>query len=78
MSVEEPLLDKIMRDNLRSVFWMCQNMISRRINKGGIIVNAGNIEAILPFKEDLTHYSISKAGVLAITRNLAKEYGKKP
>ena len=36
----------------------------------------GSIEAIMPFKEDMAHYDISKAGVLAMTRALAKDFGK--
>ena len=41
-----------------------------------MILNVGSIEAFLPFKDDLAHYSVSKAGVLALTLALAKEYGK--
>lgn len=41
-----------------------------------MIINVGSIEAILPFKEDLAHYSVSKAGVIALTRALAKEHAK--
>jgi len=51
-------------------------MIRRRLDKGGVMVNVSSIEAILPFAKDLTHYMISKAGVIALTRSLAKEYGK--
>jgi len=63
--------------NLNSVFWMCQHMIKHRSKRGGVIINMGSIEALLPFKGDLTHYNMSKAGVLALTRTLAKDYGKK-
>ncbi|TRO49128.1 SDR family oxidoreductase, partial [Candidatus Bathyarchaeota archaeon] len=35
-----------------------------------------SIEALLPFMEDLVHYSVSKAGVIALTRSLAREYGR--
>jgi len=63
--------------NLHSVYWMCQHMIRRRLKLGGVIVNVGSIEAILPFKEDLAHYSVSKAGVIALTRALAREFGRK-
>ncbi len=62
--------------NLDSVYWMCQKMISRRLKLGGVIVNVGSIEAVVSFKEDLAHYSVSKAGVIALTRSLAKEHGK--
>lgn len=51
-------------------------MIKRRMKKGGVIINVGSIEAVMPFKEDLCHYDISKAGVMVLTRVLAHEYGK--
>ena len=31
----------------------------------------------MPFADDLTHYDVSKAGIIALTRALAKEFGKK-
>ena len=74
--LDEDELKKTMDVNLYSIFWMCQNFIKKRINKGGVIVNLSSIEAILPFKEDLAHYSVSKAGVLALTRSLARDYGR--
>jgi 3-oxoacyl-[acyl-carrier protein] reductase len=55
---------------------MCQNMIRSR-KDGGVIINISSIEAILPFKEELSHYAMSKAGIISLTRSLAKEYGKK-
>ncbi len=63
--------------NLNAVFWMCQNFIRARQKRGGVVVNTSSIEALLPFKEDLAHYSVSKAGVIALTRSLARDYGKK-
>ncbi len=47
-------------------------MIKARQEQGGVIVNIGSIEAILPFKEGLAHYTTSKAGVIALTRDLAR------
>lgn len=76
LEVDEKLLTHVTETNLNSVFWMCQNMIRMREKKGGTIVNVASIEAILPFKKDLTHYSLTKSGVIAITRGLAKDYGK--
>ena len=69
--------DRVMNINLNSVFWMCQNFIKLRGKKGGIIINISSIEAILPFKEELVQYSVSKAGVIALTRSLARDYGRK-
>ena len=76
LEVDRAFLTRVMETNLSSVFWMCQHMIRSRSKLGGVIINVGSIEAVLPFKEDLTAYNISKAGVMSLTRALAKEYGK--
>ena len=76
LKVDEDFLKKILDTNMNSAFWMCQSYIEKRGKLGGIIVNMSSIEAILPFKKDMTHYSISKAGVIALTRSIARDYGK--
>ena len=73
---DEAFCRQVMEINYFSVSWMCQQMICRRHKRGGVIINLGSIEAVLPFKEDLAHYSVSKAGVIALTRALAKEYAR--
>jgi NAD(P)-dependent dehydrogenase (short-subunit alcohol dehydrogenase family) len=73
---DEAFYRQVMDINLFSVYWMCQHMIRQRGKRGGVIINLGSIEAVVPFKEDLAHYSVSKAGVIALTRALAKEYAK--
>ena len=76
LEVDEAFLKKVMDINLNSAFWMCHHMIERRLKRGGVIINIGSIEAIMPFQKDLVPYNISKTGVIALTRALAKEYGK--
>jgi len=76
LEVDDTFLRQVMDINLSSAFWMCHHMIRRRLKRGGVIINIGSIEAILPFATDLIPYNISKAGVIALTRSLAKEYGK--
>jgi 3-oxoacyl-[acyl-carrier protein] reductase len=76
VDVDEAFYRQVMDTNLSSVYWMCQHMIRTRLKRGGIIINVGSIEAILPFKEDLSHYSVSKAGVIALTRALAREHAR--
>lgn len=76
LEVDDTFFKKVMDTNLNSVFWMCHQMIKRRLKKGGVIINVGSIEAILPFAKDLVPYSMSKVGVIALTRSLAKEYAK--
>jgi NAD(P)-dependent dehydrogenase (short-subunit alcohol dehydrogenase family) len=75
VEIDEAFLEHVMHVNFSSVFWMCQHMIQQRTGRGGIIINIGSIEALLPFKEELTHYNSSKGGVIALTRALAKDYG---
>ncbi len=77
LETDEEFLDQVLDINLKSVFWMCQYMVSRRGRRGGNIVNIGTIEAVLPFKADLAAYTVSKSGVIALTRTLAREYGRK-
>lgn len=77
LEVDEEFLGKVFRINFNSVFWMCQEMVKARKSEGGVIVNIGSIEAIMPFKEALAHYTTTKAAVIALTRDLAREYGKK-
>ncbi|MEA1872552.1 MAG: SDR family NAD(P)-dependent oxidoreductase [Chloroflexota bacterium] len=76
LEVDDAFFSKVIDINLKSTLLMCQHMIKRRLKKGGVIINIGSIEAIIPFVEGLASYSISKAGVIALTRSLAKEYGK--
>jgi len=76
LNVDEAFLKKVMDINLNSVFWLCQHMIRSRLKKGGVIINMGSIEAVMPLKQDLCHYDISKAGIMVLSRALASEYGR--
>jgi 3-oxoacyl-[acyl-carrier protein] reductase len=51
-------------------------MIKARAKRGGIIINIASVEAVMPFKEDLVPYGLSKVGVIMLTRSLAAEYGR--
>ena len=75
--VDEAFYEKVMAINLHSVFWMCQHFVRARKNRGGVIINVSSIEAFLPFAKGLIHYDAAKLGVVAITRAIAREYGKK-
>ena len=61
--------------NLNSVFYMtqeaCLNMIK---NKDGCIINMSSIWGIVGSSCEV-HYSVSKAGIDAMTKSLAKELG---
>jgi 2-deoxy-D-gluconate 3-dehydrogenase len=76
LKLDRKFISKVMEINLYSVTTMCQHMITKRIRKGGTIINIGSVEAIVPLSQGLVPYSMSKMGVLALTRSLAKEYGR--
>lgn len=76
LEVDDAFFSKVLAINLKSALLMCQHMIRRRLRKGGVIINISSIEAILPFAENLVSYDISKMGVIALTRALAKQYGR--
>lgn len=77
LEIDRNFYENTLEVNLNSVFWMCQNFIRKRGSRGGVIINISSIEALIPFKEDMAHYSVSKAGVMALTRSLARDYGRK-
>ena len=75
-AVDEAFYRRVMGVNLEGTLWMCRRMIQDRGPRGGVIINIGSIEALLPFKADLSVYSTSKAAVIALTRALAREYAR--
>jgi NAD(P)-dependent dehydrogenase (short-subunit alcohol dehydrogenase family) len=77
LGTDEALVQRSLGVNQLAVLWMCQHFIERRLKQGGTIVNVASIEALLPFKAGLAHYSMAKAGVIGLTRALAREYGSK-
>ncbi|MBT0160642.1 SDR family oxidoreductase [Candidatus Bathyarchaeota archaeon A05DMB-2] len=77
LELDEAFLRKVMDLNLNAALWMCQNMIKARMKRGGVIINVASVEAVMPVKEDLVPYGLSKVGVIMLTRSLAAEYGRK-
>lgn len=75
--VEEDHYRKVMAVNLDAVFWMCQGLIKARGRLGGVIVNIGSIEAVMPFKSGMTVYSAGKSAVITLTRAIASEYANR-
>jgi NAD(P)-dependent dehydrogenase (short-subunit alcohol dehydrogenase family) len=77
LELDEAFLRNVMDINLNATLWMCQNMIKARMKRGGVIINVASVEAVMPVKEDLVPYGLSKVGVIMLTRSLAAEYGRK-
>jgi len=65
--------EDIINTNLRGPFFLCQKVIPLIKNKGHLI-NIASISGVYPEKEFIV-YSISKTGVIMLTKCLAKRYG---
>lgn len=75
--IDKQSYDKMMSVNTESVIWMCREMIIRRGNNAGTIINISSIEATVGMTDDMLLYGASKAALLAISRSLVKDYGDK-
>ena len=73
--MEEAELDRVLAVNLKGVFFGCQAAARAMApQRSGSIVNVSSSAAFEPYPT-LSAYSMSKAGVVALTRVLAAELG---
>ncbi len=68
--------DQVMRVNLKGVFNCTKAVIRRLMKTGGNIVNIASI-AGLTGNPGQSNYAASKAGIIGLTKSLAKEYGER-
>ncbi|WP_298318870.1 SDR family NAD(P)-dependent oxidoreductase [uncultured Aquimarina sp.] len=73
---DEEVFDKIMDVNVKAP-WMLSNLTLRSMQErgGGSIINIASVEALHP-GAGLGLYSTSKAALLMLTKNQAKEWGQ--
>lgn len=74
--VDPAIFDKIMEVNVKAP-WSLSNLVLPhfKANKNGSIVNIASVEALTP-GFGLGIYSTSKAAILMLTKNQAKEWGQ--
>ena len=74
--VDPAIFDKIMDVNVKAP-WALSNLVLPYLqaNKNGSIINIASVEALTP-GFGLGIYSTSKAAILMLTKNQAKEWGK--
>lgn len=74
METDERAWDKIMEVNLRGPFFLSQ-LVAKEMREqgGGCIINIASHAGVVPYR-DLGVYGISKAGLIMMTRVLAKEW----
>lgn len=70
--------DSVMRVNLKSYFLGCKYAIPVMISGGGgSIVNTGSASGIEAGPVSQTAYEVSKAGIIALTKSVAQDFGSK-
>jgi meso-butanediol dehydrogenase / (S,S)-butanediol dehydrogenase / diacetyl reductase len=70
--------DKVMRVNLRSAFLGCKIVIPIMIKSGGgSIINMGSVSGLEAGPVSQTIYEVSKAGIIALTKSVAQDFGSK-
>jgi len=75
--VAEDEFDKVMRVDLKGTLRLCRFVLPTMIkNGGGVIINISSTPAISGYTEGAP-YTIAKAGIIAITKHIALEYGDK-
>jgi NAD(P)-dependent dehydrogenase (short-subunit alcohol dehydrogenase family) len=72
LNADEKAWDKINEVNLKGVFFMCQSASNMMMKDGGSIINIASINGVRPALMQGI-YSITKAGVISLTKVFAKE-----
>ncbi|HPA18719.1 MAG TPA: SDR family NAD(P)-dependent oxidoreductase [Verrucomicrobiae bacterium] len=76
LEITEAEFDMVLDSNLKGTFLCCQAAIPQMIRKrSGAIVNFSSIAGRQTSPALGSHYTAAKAGVLGLTRHLAKEFG---
>lgn len=74
LEIEEKEFEHVIQSNLISLFHSCQLFGASMLeNGGGAIINIGSVSGVRPLSRVFT-YSLSKAAVHNLSRNLAREW----
>src|SRR4029077_13756145 len=73
LELEEQDWDRILEVNLKGAFFCAQAAAGAMIEQGGVTINVASDAAWSGGLNPCVHYAASKAGMLSITRSLAKE-----
>jgi NAD(P)-dependent dehydrogenase (short-subunit alcohol dehydrogenase family) len=75
LQVSEAEFDRVLRVNLKSLYWSAQHAIPVLRRRGGTMINVASTTGVRP-GPGLSWYSASKAAMINITRGLALEFAR--
>lgn len=77
LEITDEEFDEVLNVNLKAVYTACQVIGKQWIERGerGSIINMSSMAAIRPLSRSFV-YSLSKAGLLNLTQNLAREWAE--
>lgn len=77
LNMEDEQFEAVLTTNLRSAFWMTR-AVSRLMvrNRYGRIINIGSVSGVMG-NAGQANYAASKAGLIGLTKSVAKELGKR-
>jgi NAD(P)-dependent dehydrogenase (short-subunit alcohol dehydrogenase family) len=75
VEISEETWDRVMNVNVKSMFLTCKYALPHMQKQGsGVIINIASIAALRAEPKSMLAYSVSKAGVIALTREVAIQY----
>ncbi|TNE63813.1 MAG: 3-oxoacyl-[acyl-carrier-protein] reductase [Bacteroidetes bacterium] len=76
LRMTEEQWDEVMQTNLKSVFNLTKHCLKPMIRSGGSIINMSSVVGVFG-QAGQANYAASKAGIIAFSKSIAKEYGSR-
>ncbi len=78
LEIDDATWERVLRTDLYGAFYACQAVLPQMLRQesGGRIVNIASRLGQIGFAE-VAHYTVAKAGIIALTKSLAREFGQR-